>query len=492
MPDSYQLTAMFLTVLLLPAFTQLYFRFRNTRTLLWLFGFLFACVRMLQYYKLGLWDFTDPAIHPWIVACGETAILISSALFLASLSPLGFRIGRVRILYVVPFTIPLIAYAFLIDGVFHGLTPGGSAFLLFPALLALSLFAACAWAISHRDIPRVFPLILCVTLGGTALRICFRVGGGWPLVFVESAIHLTTALLVFYVFRRISAGTMLAALGFLGWSLNIGETLPFLHIAVTGTIAAHIIVMSKVVAAMGMILIALEDQLLANEAAQNRERHAREEMEAYARLNLARRRIEDFDRQGSLICQSIVSNSRFSQAAASARPLSSCCRIRGTTASQALPDSMTPPSPPSKHSPRAFRLQAFSIRPASPPLSNTARPSISISPPFLVPGDDLTRLKVTTVQAIPLRGRSSTEGAIFLSGLANPLEPVSAVDLLPLEVLATRLQSVRSQTMMLEKLVEAEKFVGIGQLAGNVTRQLNNPAHGDPGLCLSARTRPRT
>ena len=29
--------------------------------------------------------------------------------------------------------------------------------------------------------------------------------------------------------------------------------------------------------------------------------------------------------------------------------------------------------------------------------------------------------------------------------------------------------------MMLEKLVEAEKFVGLGQLAANVTRQLNNP-----------------
>jgi C4-dicarboxylate-specific signal transduction histidine kinase len=52
---------------------------------------------------------------------------------------------------------------------------------------------------------------------------------------------------------------------------------------------------------------------------------------------------------------------------------------------------------------------------------------------------------------------------------------MTAIDLLPLEVLAFRLQSGRSQTMILEKLVEAEKFVGLGQLAGNVTRQLNNP-----------------
>ena len=61
-------------------------------------------------------------------------------------------------------------------------------------------------------------------------------GSAWPLTFVECAMHLTTALLVFYVFRRFSAGTVLAALGFIGWSLNIGETLPFFHV---GTAWAH-------------------------------------------------------------------------------------------------------------------------------------------------------------------------------------------------------------------------------------------------------------
>ena len=73
--------------------------------------------------------------------------------------------------------------------------------------------------------------------------------------------------------------------------------------------------MSKVVAAIGMILIALEDQLATNQAGERRERHAREEMEAYTRLNLARRRVEDFDRQAATVCQSIVENSRFKQAA---------------------------------------------------------------------------------------------------------------------------------------------------------------------------------
>jgi signal transduction histidine kinase len=87
-----------------------------------------------------------------------------------------------------------------------------------------------------------------------------------------------------------------------------------------------------------------------------------------------------------------------------------------------------------------------------------------------------------------MAGRSVTEGALFLGGMRNPpaanqatafsdrrASPLSADDLLPLEMLTARLQAKRSQTIMLEKLIDAEKFAGLGQLAGNVTQQLNNP-----------------
>jgi signal transduction histidine kinase len=72
-------------------------------------------------------------------------------------------------------------------------------------------------------------------------------------------------------------------------------------------------------------------------------------------------------------------------------------------------------------------------------------------------------------------GRSGTEGALLLAGMRKPKEPLRADDLLPTEMLAARMQAVRSQTMMLEKLIDSEKFAGLGQLAANVTQQLNNP-----------------
>ena len=469
MPDSYHLPALILTVLLLPAFLQLYLRFRDTRTLLWFLGFFFACIRMLQFYNLGWGNYYDPLAHPWIAAIGMSSMLVSSAVFLASMSPLGFRIGRVRILYAVPFVIPLIAYAFLIYGVYLGKTPAGWPFLIFPALGGLSLFAGCAWAISHRGMPRAIPLALCIILGAAGLWICVRVGGDSPLFFVECAFHLVTALLVFYVFRRLSLGTILASLGFFAWSLNIEETFPLLNHGAPDIWTIRALALSKVVAAIGMILLALEDQLAANQAGHLRERHAREELEAYTRLNLARRRVDDFDRQATSICQSIVSNSRFKQTALILLQGSGRYRLAGAAGfDDATVNGL--------ESLVARIPVAGFLDPGTSPaaVEHSLVFSLDLNP-FLVPGDDLSRLKLTTVQAIPLRGRTSTEGALFLTGLDAAAEPITAVDLLPLEVLASRLQSIRGQTMMLEKLVEAEKFVGLGQLAGNVTRQLNNP-----------------
>ena len=128
-----------------------------------------------------------------------------------------------------------------------------------------------------------------------------------------------------------------------------------------------------------------------------------------------------------------------------------------------------------KHWLRGFPLPVF-WRQATSPAAAEHSQSFNLSlEPWLLPGDDLARLHLTEVVATPLYGRSATDGAILLSDMRNPEEKLRAEDLLPVEVLASRIQAARSQTMMLEKLIDAEKFAGLGQLASNVTRQLNNP-----------------
>jgi C4-dicarboxylate-specific signal transduction histidine kinase len=116
------------------------------------------------------------------------------------------------------------------------------------------------------------------------------------------------------------------------------------------------------------------------------------------------------------------------------------------------------------------------LAPGSAPLAAEESQSFSLSlEPWLLPGDDLERLHLTEVVAVPLASRAETEGALLLAQSNGAAQPLQADDLFPIEVLAERIQASRSQTMMLEKLIEAEKLAGLGQLANNVTRQLNNP-----------------
>jgi signal transduction histidine kinase len=227
--------------------------------------------------------------------------------------------------------------------------------------------------------------------------------------------------------------------------------------------------MAKVVAAIGMIVLALEDELAAKQTAQDRERRARNELEAYMKVVLSRRRVEDFDRQANVICETIVANSRFGRAGLMLLHPAGQYRLVGAAgfdeAVLTALESLVARIPGSGF-----------LAPGSAPPAVEKSESFALSlAPWLLPGDDLERLHLTNVVATPLMGRSSMEGAILLAGLRKPSEPIQADELLPVEVLAARIQASRSQTMMLEKLVDAEKFAGLGQLANNVTRQLNNP-----------------
>jgi signal transduction histidine kinase len=469
MPDYYQVPALVLTALLLPAFGYLYLRFRDIRTLLWFLGFLFAVFRMLLLYRLGSWDFAD-GNHPWMAAAGQTSIQIGSALFLASLSPLAFRLGRMKVLYVIPYTIPMVVYSFVLHGLWRGKVPAGPEFYILPGLALISLIIACFWGAARGSVPPWLGVSGVLVVGLLAIWSYFKVDPFWPLGFAECGNDLMTAALLIFVFRRITPGVFLSVLGFEAWS----ATLLFIFPAVSQNRVFDIdltrcIVMGKVVAAVGMILIALEDQLSANKIAELRERRARKELEAYANLILSRRRIEDFDRQGAEICQTVASHSRFSQAALLLLRGSGRYRLAGAAglddATVAALDQLATRIP----------VAGFLARGSAPPAVEHSQAVQLNLEPWLTPGDDLKRLNFTSALAVPMPGRTATEGAMLLAGMRRPHDSLRADDLLPVEMLTARLQAVRSHTTMLEKLIDSEKFAGLGQLAGTVTQQLNNP-----------------
>jgi signal transduction histidine kinase len=479
MPDYYHGPALILTALLLPAFGYLYYRFRDIRTMLWFLGFFFALLRMLLLYRFGWWDLTGPG-HPWLEALGQTSIQISAALFLGSLSPLHFRLGRFNVLYVIPYAFPIVVYAILFHGVFGGQLPSGFFFWIFPALIVLALIVAVRWGMARGSMPPWVGVPICLVMGCLNLWVYFGLGGRWPLSFVESISHFMTALLLFFVYRRFSPGVLLSALGFSAWSLMILKIFPIFSSS-TDLNINRIIIMGKVVAAIGLIMLALEDELAINKASGERERRARLELEAYTNLILSRRRVEDFDRQGDEICHTIVDHSRFAQAAlllpASGRLRLAGCAGFDSAIALALGEAAA-----------RISLDAFPTVDSHPPAvarSHTVQLDLL---PWLTPGDDLKRLRFTTALAVPMVGRAGTEGALLLGAMRNrsnhssslhhpgsQLDTLRADDLLPIEMLIARLHASRSQTIMLEKLIDAEKFAGLGQLAGNVTQQLNNP-----------------
>jgi signal transduction histidine kinase len=360
----------------------------------------------------------------------------------------------------------------LTNGIFRNGAPQGPLFLLFPALGLMSIIVGLFWDHAKGSTPIWMGTVICLLFGGGALWLCFQRGPYDLLVLAESGNHVIMALLVIFVFRRLSPGVFMSVLAFTVWAL---PTLLIFHRiaddAYLNFILSSFITMAKVAAALGLILLALEDELAVNKASGERERRARKEVEAYTNLELSRRRVEDFDRQAFEICETIIENSCFSKAALILLQGSGQFRLTG----HAGIDYAT-----------AKALDALAARiPAATFLEPSAQSSavekgktVTLSlEPWLEPGDDLKRLHFTSVTAVPMHGRSNTEGALLLAGTRNrrPDEALRPDDLIPVEMFAARLQAARSQTRMLEKLIDSEKFAGLGQLAGSVTQQLNNP-----------------
>jgi len=225
MPDYYHVPVLVLSALFLPAYGYLYRRFRDTRTLLWFLGFVFALASMTLRYLDWPWSNQGNA-GSWMVAGGLTCIQISSALFLASLSPARFRVGRWNVLYVIPYTIHVVVATFILYGFFHGITPGGARLWIFPMLGVLSLLVALFWGAAQNRMPSWLGVSFCAVMGSLTLWACLSAGATWALTFAESANLLMTALLLGFVFRRFSPGVVLSAMGFTAWSLSSLEILP--------------------------------------------------------------------------------------------------------------------------------------------------------------------------------------------------------------------------------------------------------------------------
>jgi signal transduction histidine kinase len=472
MPDYYHLPALILTALLLPAFGFFYRRSRDARTLLWFTGFLFALVSMAANFFAG-----DRV--PWVAPVGKTAMLLGTALFLGSLSPLRFRVGRFRIPFVIPYTVPLVCASVLFYGVFRESEIGGLRSMAFCLLLGISFGVGTIWDGRKGPVPRWLGVACSGLCGLGVVWACHLLGPGPALDYAVSVNLLMTVILLVFVFPRFSAGLILSVLGFWAWSLSFLRIVPWTVYPGIDLNLARGIAISQVVAALGMIVLALEEEIASNQAARECEGRVRLQLEAYLNLLLTRRRVEDFDRQASDVCEIVVKHSRFTQAALL---LERGGRYR-LAGSAGLDASLANTLDEVAHRIPAEGFLAPDSTPAAAGNTMTRRLDLT---PWLPPGDSAESLQLSPVFAVPMWGRSRAEGALLLKGLCtggrrpsgSADDSPSADDLLPIEMLVTRLQATRNQTKFFEKLIEAEKaekYACVGQLAGNIAQQLSNP-----------------
>jgi signal transduction histidine kinase len=473
MQEHYQIPAFALTLLLLPGLAYLAVRFRDRRALLWFFGFSLSLVRMAQHYHhLFVWNLSNEYEHPWFALLGEIAIQVGSVLFVMSLAPAHVKVGRFRVPVPLLYVVPVVVYAVLYVGILRQQPPHGWMVAVFPILIVCGAVVGILWALNldeERRIPRTLIMIATAVLILRAITIYLIFGPGMLLTYGECAAHFMTAILLILLGLRFSPGVVLGAMGFLAWALTITLRYPFVasHPELV-LVINRCVVMGKVVAALGLILLALEDQLSINRAAAERERRARRELESYSSLALSRRRVEEFDLDAGRICQIVAENSRFSQVALVLQQANATYRVNGSAGLDPAPEAAL------ELLVRRIPAEGF-LAPEKYPAVVEGTQTVELDlEPWLIPGDDLRRLNFTSALAVPMRGPSSVEGALLLAGM-RPGEPLAADDLLPTELLTTRLQAMRGLTHMQEQLIDAEKFAVVGQLAGSVSQQLHNP-----------------
>jgi signal transduction histidine kinase len=425
--------------------------------MMWLVGWMFAAIQLeMEVFgreQAGLW-----------LTISRASIQMAALMFLGSMAP-QYLSRKPRILYVVAFAAPVILFTILvsIDPV-----PGQLARAFLLASVFAALLVAARWSLERHLLPVWLSLLLVALVGSGAIWLTWRQEYGAVLMLVEGGTLLITSLLFALAFRRLTAGVMLTVGGLGAWSLPLLLT-PLLGETGVPIVLTRTLNLMKVIAAMGMIVLVLEDEIASNRAAQLRDRRARLEMEKYTEIFLGAVPSEEENRQYDPICEGIAEASRFRQAAIIVHSPEGRFRLAG----QAGMDGAL-----------VCALDALAQRTTDEKVKNAGIFSKQVIghlvladlTPLMIPGDELLQINFREAHAIAVRGRErELLGTLLLAGLREPEEPLLTEDVLPLELLAARIGATREQQMLLRRVFQAERLAGLGQLAGGVAHELNNP-----------------
>ncbi len=275
MSDYYAVPTMVLLAVVTAVFYTLWRRVRSTTYLLWTLAWILMLIHLAfeSVYPRG-----------GIVAdvLSDCTLQMSALLFVGSLAPESFGRRR-KTLYVVAYSIPLLAYT--ISTHFVTVTPLSK--LWMTSLFVIAGTIACLWSWNSRGLPRwVMPFAL-VALSPFVIRMLLRGEFFAPLDLALFYSLILTALLFAFHYRRFTPGCVLTVLGLVAWA-NVFTA--FILMGQTERAAEQLTRVSditKILTALGMLILLLEEEVRISTRAKQRESRIRGELERYTGLHFA-------------------------------------------------------------------------------------------------------------------------------------------------------------------------------------------------------------